>query len=156
LAVIETVMASLADAKDLVRTRQRRLVWKTVVVCVVVVGTNVLGNYALKRGLDHVGVIETWSVMPYIRAFFEPWVAVGVAVMVGWIIARLSLLSWADLTYVLPVTSFSYVFSAVAGAVYLHERVASVHWAGICFVTVGVALVAPTSPGTVNDRELDK
>jgi uncharacterized membrane protein len=145
-------VATLADPEELLKTRQHRLIWKTVVVCVVVVGANVTGNYALKRGLDHVGVLETWSLMPYIRAFGEPWVAAGVAVMVGWMIARLSLLSWADLTYVLPVTSFSYVLSAIAGAVYLHETVASAHWAGICLVTVGVALVAPTSPGTINKR----
>ena len=103
--------------------RKHNLVWKTAVISIFVIATNVIGNYALKRGLDQVGVVETWSPMPYIRAFAHPWVAVGASFMLAWLISRLLLLSWADLSYVLPVTSFSYVLSAVAGAIYLHEKV---------------------------------
>lgn len=103
--------------------KRQRLIWKTVIVCIVVVGTNVMGNYSLARGLRHVGVVQTWSPLPYIDAFFQLWVGVGVAFMVAWLIARLTLLSWADLSYVLLVTSFSYVLTAVAGAVGLNETV---------------------------------
>ena len=129
--------------------RKHSLVWKTAVISLVVIATNVIGNYALKRGLDQVGVVETWSPMPYIRAFAHPWVAVGVTFMLAWLISRLLLLSWADLSYVLPVTSFSYVLSAVAGAIYLHEKVTWMQWAGISAITVGTALVAFTFPETV-------
>ena len=129
--------------------RKHSLVWKTAVISIVVIATNVIGNYALKRGLDQVGVVETWSPMPYIRAFSHPWVAVGVIFMLAWLLSRLLLLSWADLSYVLPVTSFSYVLSAVAGAIYLHEKVTLMQWAGISAITVGTAMVAFTFPETV-------
>lgn len=134
----------------------QRLLWKTAIVCVIVVGTNVAGNYALARGLRRVGVIESWSPVPYIKAFVHVWVAVGVALMVAWLIARLALLTWADLSYVLVVTSFSYVLSAVAGVVGLNERVSWIHWLGICLITLGVALVSRTSPHTTNHLEAGK
>lgn len=66
--------------------------------------------------------------------------------MLGWLVSRLVLLSWADLSYVLPVTSFSYVLSAVAGALYLGEKVNWLQWTGISAITLGTALVAFTYP----------
>ncbi len=129
--------------------RKHSLIWKTAIVSIVVIATNVFGNYALKVGFDQVGTVESWSPIPYIRAFVHPWVAFGVSCMLAWLISRLLLLSWADLSYVLPVTSFSYVLSAVAGAVYLNEKVTRMQWAGICAITVGTGLVALTFPETV-------
>ena len=135
------------------KNTQARLIWKTVVVSIVVVGTNVIGNYALKSGLTQIGVIATWSPLPYIQTFINPWVGVGVACMLAWLTSRLALLSWADLSYVLPITSFSYVLSAVAGALYLHESVNWVQWAGISVITVGTALVTFTYPETTKKPE---
>lgn len=123
---------------------------KTAIICTVVVGTNVIGNYALKLGLTQVGGVEAWSPVPYLKAFMQPWVAVGIVFMLSWLAARLAFLSWADLSFVLPVTSFTYVFTAVVAAVYLDERVTAIHWAGICVITIGVALVAHTRPGTTD------
>ena len=124
------------------------LIWKTAVISIVVIATNVLGNYALKRGLSEVGMIAGWSPMPYIRAFAHPWVDFGVVCMIAWLVSRLVLLSWADLSYVLPITSFAYVLSAVAGTVYLGEKVNWLQWAGIAAITIGTGLVAFTYPET--------
>ncbi len=134
----------------------QRLAWKTAIVCAIVVGTTVAGCYALARGLRHVGGFASWSPVPYIEASVHFWIAVGVILMVMWLIARLALLSWADLSYVLVVTSFSYVLSAVAGAVGLNEKVTWIHWLGICLITLGVALVAYTPPHTTGHLESEK
>jgi len=128
---------------------KQSLIWKTILVAIVVVATNVAGNYALKVGLDQVGTVVSWSPLPYIRAFAHLWVAVGVTLMLAWLVSRLLLLSWADLSYVLPVTSFSYALSALAGAKYLNEKVTLLQWSGIAAITVGTALVAFTFPETV-------
>ncbi|HET7213577.1 MAG TPA: EamA family transporter [Terriglobia bacterium] len=135
---------------------KQRLIWKTVIVCTVVVGTNVIGNYALALGLRQVGMIQSWSPLPYIKALFQLWVGIGVVFMVAWLIARLTLLSWADLSYVLVMTSFSYVLTAVAGAVGLNEKVTWIHWMGICLITLGVVLVARTPPQTTENPEPEK
>ncbi len=132
---------------------ERGLLLKTLIVSLVVIVTNVVGNYALTLGMRQVGVVESWSPLPYIRAFAHPWVGIGVAFMVGWLVSRLALLSWADLSYVLPITSFSYALSALAGALYLHEKVTEREWAGVSLITLGVVLVALTYPETTEIAE---
>jgi len=129
-------------------TRSYHLIIKTTIVALIVMGTNAFGNYALKLGLSDGAGVSSWSPMPYIRALFHPWVIAGVLLMLGWFLSRLVLLSWADLSYVLPVTAFSYVLSAALGIALLRESVSNVHWAGICLITVGVACTIFTRPGT--------
>ena len=129
-------------------SKQHEVIVKTIVASVVVVATNVVGNYALSRGMHEVGELVSWSPMAYIRTFAHPWVAIGVAFMVFWVASRLALLSWADLSYVVPVTSFSYVLSALVAKLYLGEHVSLLRWAGIAVITLGVALVAITYPET--------
>jgi drug/metabolite transporter (DMT)-like permease len=135
--------------------RIHHLIGKTALVSAVVIGTNVMGNYALRRGLNRIGVVESWSPLPYIRSFAHPWIGIGVIFMFAWLTSRLSLLSWADLTYVLPVTSFSYVLSAIVGAIYLDEHVTVVHWIGISVITVGILLVVLTYPKTSEGPQPD-
>jgi uncharacterized membrane protein len=54
----------------------------------------------------------------------------------------MALLSWADLSYVLPVTSVGYVLVALVGRVLLNEQITSKRWAGIVLIMAGVALVS--------------
>jgi len=76
--------------------------------------------------------------------------------MALWLTTRLSLLSWADLTYVLPVTSFSYVLSAVVGAIYVNEQVSVLRWVAISVITIGILLVVLTYPNTTGGTEQDQ
>jgi drug/metabolite transporter (DMT)-like permease len=134
---------------------RNHLVLKTIVVSIIVMATNVFGNYALKLGLSSgAGVALGWTPMPYIRVLGHPWVIAGVLLMLGWFLSRLMLLSWADLSYVLPVTAFSYVLSALLGATLLGERVSDVHWAGICLITLGTGFTIFTRPGTTPSGDM--
>ena len=142
------VKSTLDNQIGRVRWRKHTLFGKTAIVSVVVIATNVIANYALNHGLRQVGVVESWSPLPYIASFGNPWVAAGVLFMIAWLTSRLSLLSWADLTYVLPVTSFSYVLSAIVGAVYVNEQVSALQWTGISLITIGILLVVLTYPKT--------
>jgi drug/metabolite transporter (DMT)-like permease len=51
-------------------------------------------------------------------------------------------LSWADLTYVLPATSFGYVLLALVARFVLHEHVSPLRWLGIALITGGVGFIA--------------
>jgi len=55
-----------------------------------------------------------------------------------WLITQPSLLSRVDLSYVLPVTSISYVLTALMGKFLLHEPVSTERWIGIGLVVLGV------------------
>ncbi len=148
---------SSATVRCAAPTRNRHaIITKTAVVSLVVIGTNVFANYALTRGLREIGVVESWSPWPYVEAFSKPWVTVGVIFMAVWLITRLALLSWADLTYVLPVTSFSYVLSAAVGAIWINEQVSVLRWLAVSIITLGILLVLLTYPNTTDNPQQDQ
>jgi drug/metabolite transporter (DMT)-like permease len=114
-----------------------RLRLKTRLFAPVVVLSGVLGNYFMKRGMP-----ATLSFpLDYITVLFRPYVALGVLLLVFWLLTRMALLSWADLSYVVPVTSVGYALTALAGQVFLHETIDWKRWAGIGLIVAGVALV---------------
>ena len=89
------------------------------------------------------------SPLALIGALFHPWVALGVALLIAWTASHMALLSWADLSYVLPVTSIAYVLTAFVGKWFLGETVSLKRWTGIVLVTAGVIVVGlASSPST--------
>ncbi len=126
-----------------------RLRIKTWTCAAVVVSSNVSGNFFLKRGMP--SRLET--PVEYITVLFQPWVSLGVLLLILWLLSRMALLSWADLSYVLPVTSVGYVLVALAGKVLLHEQISGRRWSGIILIMAGVALV---SGGTAPQTALPK
>ena len=127
-----------------------RVQFKTRVFTALVVLSNVLGNFSLSWGLRRVGSLLRFSPLAYVEALFDPFVALGVSLLILWLFSHMTLLSWADLSYVLPVTSMGYVLAAVAGRVFLHEQVSWSRWAGVLFIMLGVALVGRTAPRTAS------
>jgi uncharacterized membrane protein len=124
-----------------------RLRIKTWICAAVVVLSNVFGNFFLKRGMP----ASLPTPLSYITALFEPWAALGVVLLVLWMMSRMTLLSWADLSYVLPVTSIGYVLVALTGKFLLNEQITARRWAGILLIMSGVALVSlGTAPRTEN------
>jgi drug/metabolite transporter (DMT)-like permease len=113
-----------------------------------VVGFNAAGNYFLSVGMRSSGALVSVSPLDYLRAMANLWVIAGIVLLTGWLIAQLSLLSWADLTFVLPITAFSYVLSAALGAFSLGEHVSIAHWGGVLLIFSGVVLVGRTRPRT--------
>ena len=116
----------------------------------VVIVSNVFGNLFLKRGMPP----ALATPLDYITVLFHPWVALGVLLLIVWLMSRMALLSWADLSYVLPVTSVGYVLVAVVGKLLLNEQITMKRWTGIGLIVAGVALVGGGSvpqtahPGT--------
>lgn len=108
--------------------------------------TNTAGNFLLSVGMHQVQISPTKNPLQYLRMFTNPWIDAGVLLLIVWLASQLSLLSWADLSYVLPVTSASYVLTAVFGHVFLHEFVSVGRWSGIFVISIGVTLVMGTSP----------
>jgi len=121
---------------------------KTIILTLVVVFSNVIGNFSLSRGMRGTQPSAFASPIGYIEVLFNPWVAAGVCLLLTWMLSQMLLLSWADLSYVLPVTSVGYVLSAVAGRVILHEQISPARWAGVVLIMAGVALVGRTAHNT--------
>lgn len=128
-------------------SESHRLRVKTLVFTLIVVGSNVLGNTALAHGMKQQGA----DAHP-IAALFHPWVAPGVALLILSMLSRMTLLSWADLSFVLPVTAFGYVLTAVSGRFLLSETLTAKRWAGTLLIVAGVTLVGLTAPRTEGKR----
>jgi len=113
-----------------------------------VIAANSAGNFALRVGMQQVGRTVSLSPMPYLAAMLNGWVLAGVFLLIGWLILQLSLLSRADLAYVLPVTAIANTVAALLGAFVLYEPVSLAGWAGIVLICVGACLVAQTDSRT--------
>jgi uncharacterized membrane protein len=120
-----------------------RLRLKTRVFTIIVVLSNALGNFALASGMRN---RVTATALDYVSAIFTPWVMVGIALLILWLLSRMALLSWADLSYVLPVTSLGYVANALIGRWFLNEQIDPARWAGILLIVAGTVLVGIGSP----------
>lgn len=123
---------------------------KTRLLTVITILSSVLGNFSLSWGLKARGAVLLASPLAYLEALFQPWVALGVTLLMLWLLSRMALLSWADLSYVLPVTSAGYVLNAIISKVFLLEEISYGRWAGTLLIVAGVALVSATPSTTTN------
>jgi drug/metabolite transporter (DMT)-like permease len=113
----------------------------------IVVLTNAAGNVLLALGMKQMPDFDEVSVMGYTASLFTNlWVLFGIALLIVWMVAQLSMFSWADLTYVLPVTAAGYIVTAILGKFFLGETVSIMRWAGIVVISFGVVLVSETPP----------
>jgi drug/metabolite transporter (DMT)-like permease len=67
--------------------------------------------------------------------------------------AQLSMYTWADLSYVLPVTASGYVVTAILSRFLLQENVSLSRWIGVLIISFGVVLVARTPSDTKHQAE---
>ena len=138
------------------REENARLASKTRLLTVTVVLSNAIGNGALNWGMKHSPPLFSFSPLALLRLLFTPWVSLGVVLLIVWMLSRMALLSWADLSFVLPVTSLGYLLSVGIGRYVFDERVTPARWAGAALIAAGIVLVGTTrfrTTGTVADKE---
>jgi uncharacterized membrane protein len=98
-----------------------------------VVITNVAGNLLLTLGVKGTSFLL---------------IGAGIAVLILWTFSRMALLSWADLSFVLPVTSAGYILTAVAGKYVLAENISGARWFGTALIFLGMVVVSRTPART--------
>ena len=96
----------------------------------------------LSHGMKQVGSVSLHRLPGLILAITNPWVAIGILLLLGFFASYMNALSWADLTYVLPATSLGYVLLALVARFVLHEQVSPLRWLGIALIAGGVGFVA--------------
>lgn len=119
------------------------------VFVLVVVVTNTVGNILLGVGMERMPDFYATSFVSYLEALGTNWhVLGGTALLVVWMIGQLWMFSWADLTYVLPVTSSAYILTVILSKVFLGEQISAARWIGTLILSFGVMLVSKTPPDT--------
>jgi drug/metabolite transporter (DMT)-like permease len=117
-------------------TPQRYLI----LLCVIITAS--FGDTMLSHGMSQVGAVSFGNLGLLFVALKNPWVIAGVVMLLGFFASYLTALSWADLTFVLPSTSFSYVIVALLSKFWLHEYVSPYRWLGIVLIVGGVGFIA--------------
>jgi drug/metabolite transporter (DMT)-like permease len=100
------------------------------------------GDVSLSRGMKAFGAVTLASLPSLFTAVLNPWIVLGILLLIGFFVSYLTALSWADLTYVLPATAVSYVLMVLLAKVFLHEHVTVWRWLGVALITIGVGFVA--------------
>jgi drug/metabolite transporter (DMT)-like permease len=115
-----------------------------------------IGDSLLSRGMKEVGSISISHISRLVLVITDPWVALGILLLLSFFTCYMVALSWADLTYVLPASSLGYVLLAFIAKYHLHEQITTGRWLGIALITVGVGFVAGgphKTHGAVNSSE---
>jgi drug/metabolite transporter (DMT)-like permease len=100
-----------------------------------------MGDSMLSYGMRQVGNISLRHPGELLFAITNPWVGLGIVLLLGFFASYMTALSWADLTYVLPASSIGYVLLALIARFFLHEQVSVTRWMGIALVASGVGFV---------------
>ena len=114
-------------------------------ILIAIMLTASVGDSLLARGMKQMGPMDIHHLDKLLlHAPFNPFVAAGILLLIGFFAAYTTALSWADLTFVLPATAFGYVVVLLLAKFWLHEPGASslYRWAGIVLIVCGVGFVA--------------
>jgi uncharacterized membrane protein len=122
---------------------------RTLWLALLVVLLNAAGNFSLTLGMRSIPDKMSVNPLDYIRAMFHPLVALGIVLLILWLLIRMTLFSWADLSFVVPITAVGYILAAILGYFFLRETLTITNWLGTFLIFFGTAFVGTTKPLTV-------
>jgi drug/metabolite transporter (DMT)-like permease len=111
-----------------------------------------LGNVFLGKAMKGIGTGASARILDLVpiasRVLASGYIWLGIACLLGFFIAHMLLLTWADYSYVQPATSLSYLSISVLSYLLLGEMISPLRWLGVTVICLGVFLVGRTSPST--------
>jgi drug/metabolite transporter (DMT)-like permease len=130
---------------------EKRLRIKTLVMVLVMIVCANAGDLLLKRGMARIGPVGL-TTHGITRAFREtlasPTIWLAIFLLIGFMVSYMTVLSWADYSYVMPAGAFGYAVLTFLAVDFLHESVSPRRWVGVVLICVGVLLVGQTKPRT--------
>ncbi len=121
------------------------MIVRTALLLALVVLAGTAGDIMVTRVMKKVARGErwTWRIAPSRigRALAQGQMWMGVGLMALAFFALITVLSWAEVSLVVPATAANYIVGVLGARFLLKERVSKVRWAGVLLVAAGVALV---------------
>ena len=130
---------------------EKRLRIKTLIMVLAMVVCAVTGDLLLKHGASEVGAVHfTASGLGHalIEMGSSGMIWLGILFLLGFMATQMTVMSWADYSYVMPAGAFGYALQTFLAVVVLHEMVSMKRWIGVFLICVGVVLVGQTKPRT--------
>ena len=121
---------------------------KTVTVLVLAVLFQTAGNLLVSSGMKQIAATSPWEITRWfsfsLQMAASPSVWLGTLLLIIFFVLYATLLSWADLSFVLPASSFGYVLNVALAHYVLLEPVSISRWFGTMLISIGVVLVSLT------------
>jgi len=76
----------------------------------------------------------------FLRSLFQPWVVMGIILMIANVLAFVWILRRLPLTTVIPVTALVYVLVPTGALLLFKERLRPQFWLGALLIMVGIAV----------------
>ena len=130
---------------------ERRLRIKTLVMVLAMVVCANAGDLMLKRGMTQNGAVQLTGAgvaHAFRLTVTNGTIWVGILFLTGFMVSYMTVLSWADYSYVMPAGAFGYALLTLMAVLFLHESVSPRRWVGVVLICVGVLLVGQTKPRT--------
>src|ERR1700694_1572548 len=132
--------------------RHERRIWiKTLVMLLTMLVCANVGDLMLKRGMMQIGAVQIspaglWHALLLTITNGTIWI--GIFFLTGFMLSYMTVLSWADYSYVMPAGAFGYALLTLLAVLFLHESVSPRRWVGVVLICIGVLLVGQTRPRT--------
>ena len=124
--------------------------WQVIGVVMFAVLCVSAGEGLLAMGMKRVGASDLAGFRFVLAAASNSHVIVGTLLMMVFFGLYSLALSWADFSFVLPLTAASYLFGAVFAHYVIHETVTPTRWLGTLIIMAGVVVVG------LGEREHEK
>jgi drug/metabolite transporter (DMT)-like permease len=110
---------------------------------IVVAGT--AGELCVSRAMKGIGEVHDFSpksILSFVLQSLQlPWMWLGIALMSLGFFSLLTILSFQEVSFVVPVSALSYAAGAFGAKGFLGERIGRNRWIGIAVVCLGVTIV---------------
>ena len=103
------------------------------------------GELCVTHAMKKIGEVHDFRPAALVKFIFRAlrvgWMWLGIAMMALAFFSLLAMLSFENVSFVVPVTALSYAAGAVGAAIFLRERISAQRWFGVAIVCVGVTIV---------------
>lgn len=130
---------------------EKRLRVKTLIMVLAMVVCANVGDLLLKHGMAQIGAVQLTGhgiAQAFMMTVTSGPIWLAIFFLIGFMASYMTVLSWADYSYVMPAGAFGYAVLTFLAVVFLHESVSPRRWVGVVLICVGVLLVGQTKPRT--------
>ena len=119
---------------------------KTWLALIVLVLADSAANILLTRGMKQIGAVSTldprqlWQILG--KVLRNGWLGLGILSMSITFFMFIALLSWADLSFVLPATALTEPVNMLGTKYILKEKVNNVRWLSTILICMGLFLIS--------------
>jgi drug/metabolite transporter (DMT)-like permease len=118
---------------------------RTYIVLAIAVLSQAAGNVFLSKGMkDVASAVQSADISFFpliLQAAGSPLIWSGTGLLIIFFVLFLTVLSLADLSFVLPVISIEVIANVAFASYFLNEPVSTVRWLGTALISLGVILV---------------